>query len=60
MTQVALNSTNMKKLIAAMLKEGVVRAPVETEDGVAFAAITEKSAIAFDYANVKLRFGRRG
>ena len=58
MTQVALNSTNMKKLIAAMLKEGVVRAPVETEDGVAFAAITEKSAIAFDYANVKLPLKR--
>lgn len=58
MTQVALNKANIKKLIAALLKEGVVRAPVETDDGVAFADITEKSTIAFDYANVKLPLKR--
>ncbi|MGB7569286.1 MAG: 4Fe-4S dicluster domain-containing protein [Chitinivibrionales bacterium] len=58
MTQVALNTTNIKKLVVALLKEGVVRAPVETEDGVVLADITEKSAIAFDYANVKLPLKR--
>lgn len=54
MTQVALDKANIQKLVAAMLAEGVVRAPVDTEDGVVLADISGKSSIAFDYANVKL------
>jgi ferredoxin len=58
MFQVALDKVNIKKLITALLKEGVVKAPVETDGVVELAEISEKSSVAFDYSNVKLPIKR--
>jgi ferredoxin len=58
MLQLALDKKDLKKLIAAMLKEGVVRAPVKTGQGAAFADIGEKSDVSLDYTNVKLPLKR--
>jgi ferredoxin len=54
MLQLALDKKNIQKLIAAMLKEGAVRAPVETAQGVAFATVSAGSVLTFEYTNVKL------
>ncbi len=58
MISVALDAKNLKNLIAAMLKQAKVRAPVRDKNGVALADVSAKSGLVFDFANLKLPLKR--
>jgi sulfhydrogenase subunit beta (sulfur reductase) len=51
---VALDSKNLKSLVASMLKQSKVRGPVKDKAGVVLADLSAKSELAFDFANFKL------
>jgi sulfhydrogenase subunit beta (sulfur reductase) len=56
---VAIDSKNIKNLVAAMLKQATrVRGPVKDSRGVVLADLSAKSELLFDYANYKLPLKR--
>jgi sulfhydrogenase subunit beta (sulfur reductase) len=56
--QVALDTKNIKNLIASMLKQAKVRGPVKDKTGVALRDISPKSELALDFTNFKLPLKR--
>ncbi len=54
MQSVALDTKNLKKFAAAMLKQGRVKGPVKDGSGVVLADISAKSEIVLNYDNFKL------
>jgi sulfhydrogenase subunit beta (sulfur reductase) len=51
---VAIDSKNIKNLVAAMIKQAKVRGPVKDKTGTVLADLSAKSELAFDFANFKL------